>query len=275
MLNYIWNKIMWTRNTADPLGKKLFERYGMHILSRPRENVFVLQVFSVRDGETFQSGGLDSFLRSTLEKPVINQNESLLDIDQTISDAVSGNIALNFLQGFLAILGVSVMKAVSAGLERSHSNALRFRFGGCTRDYVKDGFELDWKLGEHPFVKDNSGMKEGYRYYIATGVHYCNQLTFEALDKNMTKVDLSADVALFGTGKTGLTINNDKQITAESSKILAYGVELNEIVYDEKHRRLSLQESRSYVHVKAGGPVSVPKAMLVAPEDLMILQIVD
>jgi hypothetical protein len=266
---------MWSRKTSDPLGKLLFEKYGMHVLSRPRENVSVFQVFGLRDNEAFQSGSIESFLRSKFDKPVIEKGEALLDVDATISDAITGNLAVGFLQGFLTLLGAGVVKTISVAMEKSQSQALRFRFGGCTREYVKDGFELDWKLSEVSFDRDNSAMKEGCRYYIATGVHYCNKLTFEVLDKNLAKVDLSADVAMLASAKTGLSVEEDRQITATSDKTLAYGVELNEIVYDQKRKRLRLQESGDYVHVKGVQTAGLPKAMVGGPDDSIVLQVVD
>lgn len=266
---------MWSRKTVDPLGKLLFGKYSMHVLSRPREKVSVFEVFGLRDDEVFQSGGLDAFLRTNFDKPEVEKGEILIDIDATISDAVSGNVGLSFLQGFLALVGAGVVNAVSVGLEKSSSQALRFRFGGCTRDHVKDGFDLDWKLSEVPFVRDNSAMRDGCRYYIATGVHYCNKLTFQVLDKKMAKVDLSADLAMLASGKTGVTLEKDSQITAISEKTLAYGVELNEIIYDPKRKRLQLKESGNYVHVKAGGATDLPKAMVGGPDDVMVLRIVD
>lgn len=265
---------MWSRTTTDPLGKLLFDKYGMHILSRPRENVSVFDVFPVREGEAAMSGGIDAFLRARFERPEVEQDEVLLDIDSTISEAVSGNVAFNFLNGFLAMLGVGVANSVSAAIEASQSRALRFRFGGCRRDHVKDCFELDWKLSEVPFVKEKSAMREGYRYYIASAVHYCSELTFEVLDKNMVKVDLSADVAALGSAKAGLAVNKDRQLTTRSDKRLAYGVELNEIVYNEKREQLQLEESRNYLHVKARTPV-LPKAMLGGPQELMVLTLAD
>lgn len=265
---------MWSRKTTDPLGKLLFEKYSIHMLSRPRENVSVFDVFAVRDDQTFQSGGIDSFLRSKFDKPEVLENEALLDIDATFSDGVSGNVGLSFLQGFLAMLGAGVMNGVSGALEKSKSRTLRFRFGGSTRDYVKDGFELEWKLGEHPFVRSDSAMKEDYRYYIASGVHHCKELTFEVFDENMVKIDASADVVALGGAKAGLAANKDRQITATSNKTLAYGVELNEIVYDEDRFRLGLQESKNYVHVMAK-EAALPRATVGGPEDLMILKIVD
>jgi hypothetical protein len=194
---------MWSRTTTDPLGTLLFDKYGMHVLSRPREGVSVFDVFPVRDSEASMSGGIDAFLRAPFERPEVAKDEALLDIDSTISEAVSGNVAVNFLNGFLALLGAGIVNSVSAAMEGSQTRALRFRFGGCRRDHVKDGFELDWKLSEVPFVKEKSAMREGYRYYIASAVHYCGELTFEVLDKNLAKVDLSTDVAALGGAKAG------------------------------------------------------------------------
>jgi len=266
---------MWSRRTTDPLGKLLFQKYGMHVLSRPRENVSVLQVFAFHNDQFFQSGSLDAFLRTKVERPDIGKDEAQLDIDTTVSDAVSGRLGLNFLQGFLALLGIGAVNAVSASFEKSQSDSLRFRFGGCTRDYVLDGFDLDWKLSEVVFDKNKSAMKDDGRYYIVTGVHFCNELTFELLDKNQMKVDLSADLALVGGVKSGLSISKDKQITAKSNKKLAYGVELNELVYDEKRNRLQLEESKSYVHVKARRDAVLPKAMIGGPTGSLLVPIAD
>jgi hypothetical protein len=264
---------MCTKRTDDPLGKLMFAKYGMHVLSRPRENVPVFQVFAVSGGEVFLSGDVDAFLRAKFEKPDVEKGERVLDIEGTTSAAVTGETSLNFLQGFLALLGVGVATAVSAGLKKAHTRALRFRFGGCTRDSVKNGFALEWKLSNVPFEKENSAMKDGYRYFIATGVHTCKQLTFEALDKTMTKIDMSADVANLGGAKAGLTINKDGQITAASDKVLVYGVELNEIVHDGKRKRLQLKETKDYIHVRGAQPTEPAKAGDI--DDEMILKIVE
>ena len=81
------------------------KKYGVHVLSRPREHVSVFQVFSLRDGKVFQSGDIDSFLHSKFDKPEVAKAEVMADINGTTSDALSGNVAVNFLDGFLALIG--------------------------------------------------------------------------------------------------------------------------------------------------------------------------
>ena len=265
---------MWRTKTADPLGKLLFEKYHMHILARPRENVSVFQIFGVRDGEALQAGSIESFLRSSFEKPEVVIGEKVLDIDGTTSDAVSAQTGLSFLQGFLGIFG-AVGTSLTAAVERSNSQALRFQFGGCTRDRVKDDFDLEWAISEVEFPMERSPMKPDYRYFIASGVHHCTQLTFEALTKNMAKVDLSAEVAALGAAKAGVSVNHDRQVVAKSDRTLVYGVELSELVYDEKRKRLRLEGARSFVHTRGDDASTLPRASITNADDVMMLRIVD
>ena len=81
-------------------------------------------------------------------------------------------------------------------------------------------------------------------------------------------------MALGGTG-TGISVNKKKQITASADQTLAYGVELNEIIYNEKKGRLQLQESKNYIHTKASTNVTLPKAMIGGLDDMMILNLVE
>ena len=159
---------MWMRNTDDPLGKLLFEKYGMHVLRRPRENLAVFQVFEVRDGEAARSGSLENLFGIAFAAPAVAQGEAMLDVDEKMSGAVSGKIGLDFLQGFLALIGLGPANKASVALEKANTRALRFRFGGSTRDHVQDDFELERTLRACKFDREESAMKDGYRYYLAT-----------------------------------------------------------------------------------------------------------
>jgi hypothetical protein len=191
-----------------------------------------------------------------------------------MSAVISGGVALDFLQGFLSWIGAAVAKSVGGAIEGAKSNTLRFRFGGCTRDHVKDGFELNWKLSEVAFNRKKSEMRDDCRYYIATAVHSCSSLTFEVLDKKEGKINLAAEIEALGGAKANLEASKDGQITAKSDKKLVYGVELNEIVYDEKRKQLQLQESRNFVHVAAAAR-PMPRAMIGGQQDSMILSLSD
>jgi hypothetical protein len=265
---------MWSRKSTDPLAKLLFEKYCVHVLSRPRENVGVCDVFAVNDDRVVQAGSLAGFLKVPFDMPPVTNDEALIDIDSTVSNAVSGSAGVNFLQGFLALIGAAPLTAVSASLEKSKDRTLHFRFGGCTRNYVTDAFELESRLNDLAFDRDESAMKDDCRYYLATGVHHCKELIFELAEKNKTKVDLSADVAKIAGAKAALSVDGNQQVTARTDRKLAYGVELNELVYNAKRQRLGLGEAANYVHVRADG-VALPRAVVGSPDGPMTLTLSD
>jgi len=91
---------MWSRKTTDPLAKLLFEKYGVHVLSRPRENLSVCDLFAVSDEKMVQAGSLAAFLKAPFDMPGVTKDEALIDIESTVSNAVSGSVSVNFLQSF-------------------------------------------------------------------------------------------------------------------------------------------------------------------------------
>jgi hypothetical protein len=251
---------MWSRTTADPLARLLFDKYGAHILARPRGAVPVLTVFGVRDHKAYVSGPLSSLLRVPFDEPAITRNEPVLDIASTTSNATKGSVAINFLQGFMAMLGAAVGAKLGASLERSASEAFTFRFEGCTLDSVTDAFDLENRLSDVTFDRDKSAMRDDAKYYIARGVHTCTALTFEALDKHGGKVDLTAEVAAIGGGNASVSVDKDRTVTAKAAMPLAYAVVLNELSYEPKRKRLGLKEVQQYVHVMAAGQSQIASA---------------
>lgn len=253
---------MWNRTSPDPLARLLFDKYDVHVLSRPRATLPVLTVFAVRDDKVYLGGTLASLLRVPFDPPEITKGEPVLDISTTVSSATSGSGALNFLKGFLATIGGAIGVSMGAAFERTGTSALKFRFDGCTLDSVTDAFDLENRLADLDFDKSKSAMKDDVRYYLVRGVHSCAALTFEALDKKAASIDLHAEVAAIGDAKASLSANNDKTITAASTTPLAYGVVLNELVYDSRKKRLGLREAKDYVHVMAAVKRKIPAAVL-------------
>ena len=251
---------MWSRTTADPLARLLFDKYDAHVLPRPRATLPVLTVFGVRDGKAYLSGPLTSLLRVPFEEPAITRAEPVLDIGATASSATTGSLGLNFLQGFMAMLGAAVGAKFGAALSHSGSDGFTFRFEGCTLDSVTDAFDLENRLSDVTFTRENSAMRDDATYYLARGVHSCSSLTFEALDKHGGKLDLSAEVAAIGGGNASLSSDKNRSVTAKSDKPLVYAVVLNELTYNAKRKRLGLKEVQQYVHAMAAHEPRLPAA---------------
>jgi hypothetical protein len=103
----------------DPLIKVFFEKYQLNLLSIPRENVALCDVYT-RNGDN-KSLSTPSNLAHLLE-PVFNVNEkkkeeSLSDISGTLSKGSSVDSAFEFLQGFLPLLRIQSAIASNAKAE--------------------------------------------------------------------------------------------------------------------------------------------------------------
>ena len=112
---------MWNRTSPDPLARLLFDKYDVHVLSRPRATLPVLTVFAVRDDKVYLGGTLASLLRVPFDPPEITKGEPVLDISTTVSSATSGSGALNFLKGFLATIGGAIGVSMGAATAPSSS----------------------------------------------------------------------------------------------------------------------------------------------------------
>jgi hypothetical protein len=66
---------MWNRNAKDPLARLLVERYGLHVLSRPREGVSVFDVYPVAGNIVASSGTFSAFVDADLPLPEIRRGE--------------------------------------------------------------------------------------------------------------------------------------------------------------------------------------------------------
>ena len=117
-------------------------------------------------------------------------------------------------------------------------------------------------------------MKNGYRYYVAIGVHRSDALAFKILDFKSAEIDLAADVKHLVEGRIGLKAAGDCELVIKSDKPLAYGVELSELVYNPRRTRLELAATKDFVHTMAPGeelPGSA-RSMIGDPQDSIVLE---
>lgn len=268
---------MWQRTSNDPLGRLLYSRYGLHVLSRPREDMTVFHLLPVSDGRAGAPGKLSTFLGALFDLPAVKAGERLADISGTTSDGVSLAFGFDFLEGFLSLIGAqAVIKALSAAFKKSNTKALKLRFGGATRDYLEDPFELELRLRNFRFAREDSLMRPGCRYYIVTAVHRSDQISFTAVDEHSAQLDVSAEVAAIGGANAAIKSSGNGEMTAESDTSLVYGVELSELVHNERRNRLELAMTKGYVQVRTGEQGQLPgsaRSMIGGPDDSMRLRI--
>lgn len=267
---------MWNRDTKDPLARLFLDRFGMHILARPRENVAVYDVFPVADSRAASPGSLEEFVGAQLALPKVTAGEEVADVSGTVSESVSWKLGFDFLAGFLAAIAVqALVNKLSAMLGRVQVKAFRFRFSGATRESA-DPFAFERSLRKHHCSPDDLLMKEGYRYYVAVAVHRTDKLSFTALDARSAEIDMSAEVAELGAANIQASAGRGHEITIQGDAIMAYGVELSQLIYNDRRSRLELAMTKGYVQTMAAPVVELPgnaRSMIGGAHDSMILTI--
>jgi hypothetical protein len=265
---------MWNRNAKDPLARLFVERYGLHVLPRPREAVSVFDVYPVSGNLVGSPGTLSAFVDTDLQLPEIRRGEVLADVSGTTSDSVSGSAGFKFLESFFAAVGsLPVLGKLTQRFDGGRSAGIRFRFANAMRDSV-DVFAFERVLRKQKFDFDDLLMKDGYRYYVAIGVHRSDALAFKVLDSKSAEVDLSADVKALAEGRIEIKAAGDRELVIKSNKPLAYGVELSELVYNPRRTRLELAATKDFVQTMAPGqelPGSA-RSMIGGPQDSLMLE---
>jgi hypothetical protein len=228
-----WNKFS---KSSDPLLKLMFERYNLSLLSIPRENASVGDLY-MQDGNQNLStpGNIKNFLTGEFQIPSISTGEIMADVTGTTSRDASGKAGMNFLEGFLNALGpAGIGITVRGSYERRSQNKIIFTFQNPTRDYV-DVFELGKSLINYRIMKENALYAKDRRFYIITAVARSSSIGIISEHNSKQTVDVDTGIMNLAKVSGGISIENSGagQITFKGQKNLAFGVELYELKWLE------------------------------------------
>ena len=121
----------WNRNSSDPLLDSLLKKYHLNLLSVPRENALVGDLYMQENNSNVVStpGNIINFLTPKFEIPVVKQNEQMADVSGQVSKDISGKAGLDFLEGFLEKLGAAGIGAkIRGAYEGSKNNKILFGY---------------------------------------------------------------------------------------------------------------------------------------------------
>ena len=238
----------WKRNTTDPLAKVIFSKYKFNLLSLPREDVKLGDLYTKENndesGQLSYPGNVSNFLIPPpfkMPDPVLN--EIMTDVSGTISGNISANVGVQFLENFLNTLGGGNFgTGIKGKFEHNGVKSLKFQFLSATRDRV-DPFSLGNALKKYTFDKENAMYTPDRSYYIVAGIGRSNSISIIAEDDAHNAVDVGADVSTIANASGGVTVDTSKkgEITFKGEKKLAFGVELYKLTYDDVDKRFKLE----------------------------------
>jgi hypothetical protein len=257
-----WSKL-WRRNSDDPLVKAFLDRYHLNLLSIPRENAAVgdLYVRNPNDERLSTPGRIEDFLVPTLEIPHIINDEIMADVSGQVSNTVSADLGLQFLEGFLNALGTqAVGTRIRAYFRSKNTKTMNFQFGNATRDYVNPS---SLSLGGYKVKEENVLYAPGRRFYIVTGVARSNSISIIAQGENQKTLDMNAQAPMIAGGSANISVENISggKVIFKGQKKLAFGVELYELVYNTVTKRLMFDLVTEAFSVRKGEETGTRKVM--------------
>jgi hypothetical protein len=265
---------MCKRNTTDPLIRLVLDRYHLHLLSVPREQVTVGTLY-VHDGrQVGAAGNVAHLLDPPFDAAAGMTTEAMADVAGQMTRGVSLSAGLGFLDGVLGALGAgAILDKVRAGFERNGARSLRFRFTDVTREAV-DVLELGKRIWKHRLLEDHALAGERNRYYLVTAVARTHSINIVAERESATKAELDVDALKLaaGTAGVGVTRTENGEVSFHGPKRLAFGVELHELLYDPAKESLRLRMPAGYVAVRGEAPRVAP-AVLGGPDDDAFLDV--
>jgi hypothetical protein len=263
----------WNRFTKsqDPLLTVLLERYRLNLLSIPRENASVGDLYVQEKNSQYVStpGSITNFLEPPFEIPPVKSGETMAGVSGTTSKDASGKIGMDFLEGFLNALGpAGIGTKVRGSYESSSKAKITFTFENPIRDYVDPGL-LGRKLVDHVLMKRHALIAEDRKYYFVTAVARSSGISITTEGDSKQVMDVNANVMNSANVQGGISIekNQTGSITFSSQKDqqgnpqknLAFGVELYELEYIQNNGgqggKFQMNTQQKAVVARGGEPV--------------------
>lgn len=227
----------------DPLKKRLLEQYGLNLLSVPRKNASIGDLYIREGGDKRLSvpSNIIHFFEAGFELPPITYDEVLADISGTISKDTSVDVGLHFLENFLNVLRSDNLGTMFRTLFTS-AHTIKFTFTNSTRDYIDATLLLD-VFGRHNLRESSFLHEEGRRYYIATGVVRSSSISVITKDDSNRTVDIKAKIPELVDPSIEIDSQSSTEglTTFKGKNKLAFGIELYELEYSNITNRFRLK----------------------------------
>jgi hypothetical protein len=233
---------MSRRNSGDPLLRMFLDTYKLNLLTIPRENAQVGDVYVDTPKGISTPGALQFLVTSEFKMPKITK-EKMTNIAGTQTEVLEYKVGIKLLDGFFSALGaLGALDKVKAAYEHKRTGKLYFRFKEATRDSVDSlafGDALvPCKLEERqPYVQPENS------YYVTVGVVRSKSISISAKDSDSKAVSLDVGALTKAIGVEGGLKggqSDEAELTYSGPTALAFGVELVKLSYDEEKNKFLL-----------------------------------
>jgi TIR domain-containing protein len=240
------------RTSTDPLLRLFLDRYGLHLLAAPRENLDVGELYAVRRRRATPIGNIRSYLSPPLRLPRPRRGEVMAGVAETISLPVSLDAGLGILKGLFEAIGApGLLAGVHATYHGRRVGMLRFGFADSQRDSMDLGV-LGKALAGRRVDSTNAAWDRGAKHYLVTAVARAATIVVTALESGGHGVDV--DLGPLQVAKVIGDLKVERvgkgTVAYRGASALAFGVELNEVVEAGKPATVKLPAMLETLHVR-------------------------
>jgi hypothetical protein len=246
---------MCKRSANDPLIQLFVSRYGLNLLTVPREASDVGDLYVADGGGVSAPGSVTALFEPALTLPPVARGEAMADVTGAISASVSAEAGLGLLGRFLSAFGAAGMgDAIAARFAAARATTLRFSLADATRDSI-DPLVLGTRLLRSRLVEDHPMVGPDRRYYLVTAVARSSSIRIAAGQSASASAGIDIDIGgLGGDGKVAVDRSGDGAITFRSNKRLAFGVQLHELSIDQRDHKLKLKTTGAVAMLRGAEP---------------------
>ena len=166
----------------------------------------------------------------------------MTDIYDTVSNALSAKVALDYLEGFLNTLaGLSFGTKIRGSYEQKGTRLIELRFDSATQDRI-DRYVLGDRLRGHEIANENAAIIPGRNYYIVVAVVRSNSISITARGQNQKEVNIKGEASMMASGSISVSTDTSREseLKFNGDKKLVFGVELCELTYDTQYHKFKL-----------------------------------
>jgi hypothetical protein len=224
---------MCKRNTTDPLVRTFLDKFGLTLLLIPRERAAVGDLYVKQRNRILPPGQIGDFLQPAITLPPA-KHEALAQLSGVLSQKVSFSIGIEFLEGFLSVLGAfPLVDSARFQYQRSGVESLSFRLTDCTRTFV-DLVTMGTRLSGRRPDTTHPLWRKGSRYYVTVAVVRSPSLNVRAerSDGSAPKIDISALHVAGASASVSVHQTGAAELKYQGKRQLAIGVEVVELLFD-------------------------------------------
>lgn len=248
--------IVCKRTDEDPLVRYFVDEYHLNLLAHPREGAAVGDLYVQDKHGITAPGHIAGLLVPAPALDLRPRTETLAGLGGKLSRRISFTVGVGLLENFLLALGVGgVLSALKLGYTKEGTATVRFRFDRAQRESVDIGL-LARSLAKSTFDASSPLVNPGNRYYLVAAVVRTPSLSVVAENAGQQAVEIGAEVLATVNASTGLDARRSSsgEVTFEGERPLAIGVEVYELLYDEKAGKLRMSNPEGALALRGDKP---------------------